>query len=474
MLNRKAKIAIGIAVLLIAGTAGFAAVKISSDKIAPNTVVNGIDLGGMTVEEAEKSITVFENENVYLKYNNKSYDIKLKDINFKYNIEKTAEDAYMVNRSGNIFSNMFGMIQSHFGKENEVNIAMYYNREKADEKIKEISKDIDKDAENATFKINAEKTKLIPEKNGVKVNLDKTKNNMTKQLSKNKFTAKVSVNENIPDITTKDLEGIDTALGTSSTTFKLRDENRSHNVMIATEAASGVILKPGEEYSFNTVVGKRSSENGYKNAPVIMDGEMKQDLGGGVCQVSSTLYNAVLKSGMEIVTVKNHSIPSSYVGKGRDATVTDSGTDFVFKNQFDHPVYVQGYINGNTTNFQIVGAKSDKQNIEIETTILSTSPGSTQEVVKSDLPAGKKEVEKPTRTGYVVATYRVYKDKGGKEIKREKVATSTYPKSNGIVYVGSKPEEPKEEKPEQPGEGTAPDGGEAPAPSPAPAPDAAE
>lgn len=174
---------------------------------------------------------------------------------------------------------------------------------------------------------------------------------------------------------------MDKALGTSVTTFK-NNYNRTENIKIATNASSGVILKPGQEYSFNAIVGKRNKANGYKSAPVIVQGEMQEDLGGGVCQVSSTLYNAALKSGMEIVNVKNHTIPSSYVGMGRDATVTDSGIDFVFKNPYKHNVYIQNYVTGGSIVCQVFGSKADEQNIEIQTKTISVSQATPQKVEK--------------------------------------------------------------------------------------------
>ena len=124
---------------------------------------------------------------------------------------------------------------------------------------------------------------------------------------------------------------------------------------------------PGETLSYNKATGNRTVTNGYKNAPVIVQGVVQDGIGGGVCQVSTTLYNATLYSGLEIVQLRNHTIPSSYVPKGRDATVADSGIDFVFKNNLNHPIYIKNYVSGNTVTCQIYGSSKDKQNIEIQT-----------------------------------------------------------------------------------------------------------
>lgn len=446
-MNKKIRITISAAIaVIVIAAGGFSIYMVKRDKIAPNTIINGVDVGGLTKDEAKSKIKIFTEDTFNLEYNEKSYSIELKDIDFKYNLDKTVQDAYDVNRKEGTLKNMVSMLGSRFGHKENIYIATEYNQKKADNEIKEKTKEINKEKEDARFETSDGKTTLKKDVDGISVNIEKTRQNMENSLSKNKFESEVAVDTETAEITTSDLKGIDSVLGTSMTTFRMSDENRSHNIRVATEASSKVILKPGQEYSFNGVVGKRSAENGYKNAPVIMEGEMEQDLGGGVCQVSSTLYNAVLKSGLEIVNVKNHSIPSSYVGMGRDATVTDSGIDFVFKNPYKHNIYIQNYVSGDTIVCQVFGNSSDEQNVEITTSVIGVNAAQTKEVEKKDLEEGKKEEDKSPRNGYTVVTYRIFKDKNGKQIKKEKISTSYYPKRDGLVYVGTKPKE--EEKPE--------------------------
>ena len=450
-MSKKIKVALVALLVVILGTTGFMFSKVKSNKIAENVIVNGINIGGMTKEEAKGKIKVFDTNEFTLKSEGRSWKINLDDLNFAYDIDKTVEDAYKVNREGNIFSNMFNMAKSMTGHENKINVAIKYDEAKAKEYLDKIKKDINRKKENASINTDNNKITIVPEKNGVVLNEAETNKTIEKRLSANKFNAEAVVALDEPKVKKADLEGMEKALGTSITTFK-NNYNRTENIKVATKASSGVLLKPGQEYSFNTIVGKRNKANGYKSAPVIVDGEMEDDLGGGVCQVSSTLYNAALKSGMEIVHVKNHSIPSSYVGMGRDATVTDGGIDFVFKNPYKHDVYVQNYVSGDSLVCQIFGKKSDEPNIEIITKTISVSQATPQKVEKSDLPAGKEEVDKPSRNGYVIETYRIFKDKNGKQIKKEKVATSSYPKQNGIIFVGTAPQEEKPEQPQNPGE----------------------
>ena len=186
-------------------------------------------------------------------------------------------------------------------------------------------------------------------------------------------------------------------LGSYSTTLYDSGYGRVQNIKLATKKTSDIILMPGETFSYNKHTGVRSADNGYKLAHVISSGKVAYGIGGGVCQVSSTLFNAVLYSGLDIVSRTNHSIPSTYVDLGRDATVSDSGIDFVFKNNYKHPVFIKNNYTDGVIKCQIFGHKSDKKNREIS-----------------------------TKYGYNITTYRTYYDNNKKEIKKEAVCTSAY------------------------------------------------
>jgi vancomycin resistance protein YoaR len=161
---------------------------------------------------------------------------------------------------------------------------------------------------------------------------------------------------------------------------------------------------PGEEFSYNNLTGMRNRANGYKDAPVIIRGKLEDGLGGGVCQVSTTLYNAVLSSGMDLVSITNHSVASSYVPLGRDAMVNDGGTDFKFKNPYPHPVYVKNWVGNGTVTCEIYGNSQDNPNVDI--------------VVDTFKQGGLDAAN----------TYRIFKNSNGEVIKKEHVDKSVYRK----------------------------------------------
>ncbi|GIO04317.1 hypothetical protein J31TS6_03450 [Brevibacillus reuszeri] len=136
-------------------------------------------------------------------------------------------------------------------------------------------------------------------------------------------------------------------IGQYTTYYNSRNKNRSHNIMLASKAINNYVVLPGEIFSFNKVVGKRTKEKGYLQAPIIVRGELSEGIGGGICQVSSTLFNAVDKAGLHIVQRYSHSRDVAYVRPGRDATVSWYGPDFVFQNKYAYPIMIRaGSSNG--------------------------------------------------------------------------------------------------------------------------------
>lgn len=141
------------------------------------------------------------------------------------------------------------------------------------------------------------------------------------------------------------------------TYYQEKNKERSHNILLSAEAINNHVVFPGEKFSFNNVVGERTEAKGYKKAPVIVKGEFTEDIGGGICQVSSTLYNAVHLKGIEIIERYSHSRSVPYVPPGRDATVSWWGPDFVFKNNYNQPILIQAYAKNGILTIRIYSAE---------------------------------------------------------------------------------------------------------------------
>ena len=445
MMNLKGiNLAIFILGVFLILTLGFGYIQINNNKIAKNTYIKDVNIGNLTKEEAKKKIlNEYKIDTITFTYDDKKWNINPEDIDTNYDIDKTIERAYNVNRSKNIFSNIVDTLKSTFGIKNYINVVVNCDDEKVTTELERISEEINVNMENAKINVLNNNIKISEEKAGLQVDIKSTLTNLKKSLQEGIFEESLVVTKVEPEVKKEDLQDINTLLGSYKTVLSDVSPGRVENIKIAVERTSGVLLMPGEEFSYNKYTGLRTIKNGYKNATVIVSGEAVQGVGGGVCQVSTTLYNAVLYAGLDIVKVSNHSIPSSYVDKGRDATVSDSGLDFVFKNNYDQPVYIQNYYNNGVVICQIYGNNTDKQNIKISTNIDKVSKAPIKEEKDPTLDKGKEKILERGRDSYTVSTYRVYYDKNGIEIKTEKVATSFYPSKQQVVAIGTK----KEEKP---------------------------
>ena len=443
MMNLKGiNLAIFILGVFLILTLGFGYIQINNNKIAKNTYIKDVNIGNLTKEEAKKKIlNEYKIDTITFTYDDKKWNINPDDIDTNYDIDKTIEYAYNVNRSKNIFSNIVDTLKSTFGIKNHINVVVNCDDGKVTTELERISEEINVNMENAKINVVDNNIEISEEKAGLQVNIESTLTNLKKSLQEGIFEESLVVTKVEPEVKKEDLQDINTLLGSYKTVLSDVSPGRVENIKIAVERTSGVLLMPGEEFSYNKYTGLRTIKNGYKNATVIVSGEAVQGVGGGVCQVSTTLYNAVLYAGLDIVKVSNHSIPSSYVDKGRDATVSDSGLDFVFKNNYDQPVYIQNYYNNGVVICQIYGNNTDKQNIKISTNIDKVSKAPIKEEKDPTLDKGKEKILERGRDSYTVSTYRIYYDENGTEIKTEKVATSFYPSKQQVVAIGTKKEE---------------------------------
>lgn len=212
------------------------------------------------------------------------------------------------------------------------------------ERLEEFTTQVDKQVKKAPVDATIDPAgRIIPEKVGYMLNKPILKEKFSRYFYEN-GPATVEVPKNIiyPKIDSELLSHIRTnRIGQYITYFNASHKSRSHNIALATAAINNRVLFPGEVFSFNEVVGKRTQERGYMKAPEIVKGEFTEGVGGGICQVSSTLFNAVDRSGMTILERYSHSRKVPYVPPGRDATVSWYGPDFTFKNEYNQPILIR-------------------------------------------------------------------------------------------------------------------------------------
>ena len=268
-----------------------------------------------------------------------------------------------------------------------------FDREKAATIIGPIMKDINKDKVEATFDFNGGDFKVTEHSTGRQVDQEKLK----EMINNNVYELKpieIPVETLQPVRTKEALTRINGLIGTFSTKFANSIPGRKENIRISAEAVKrrGVIM-PGEVVSFNQLTGDRSRANGYKEAVVIEEGNYTDGVGGGVCQTSTTLYNALIRADIGIVARGPHSIPARYVPFGQDAAVAYDYLDLKYKNNFEAPIYIKANYSGNSLTFNIYGDLNVKDyGVHIDSEIVETIPSKTEEVLDKSLAPGSREV----------------------------------------------------------------------------------
>lgn len=253
-----------------------------------------------------------------------------------------------------------------------------------------------------------------------------------------------------PEVTSKMLEDkyVNKIIATYSTSLGDSTANRIANIALAASKIDGYVINPGKRFSYNAVVGPRTAATGFKMAHVYVGNQVVDGIGGGICQVSSTLYNAVVMADLKIVSRTNHSLPVSYVPLGRDATVSYGTIDFVFENDKSYPISIKAGVEGSTLTVSVVGTSDMDYTVEFVSAATASIRFSTVEVEDPAMNEGETKVLSNGANGYTASSYRVYK-KDGKEYSRTFEAKSTYASTPEKVAVGTKKAETNEEKSEK-------------------------
>lgn len=220
-----------------------------------------------------------------------------------------------------------------------------------------------------------------PSENGMdfSITLDEAKNMLKEEKDEYVVPLKVLY----PSVTTNMIgtEAFPDLLSEFSTKYAASNKNRTTNLILAAKKINGTVLMPGETFSYNKVVGARTIQAGYKEAPIYVSGRVEDGIGGGICQITTTLYNAVVYANLDIVERSNHQFVPSYAGPSRDATVVYGAIDFKFKNNRDYPIKITCSVSGGIANFKIWGLKSDN---DYEVQISSRTTGKTSTAIYSE------------------------------------------------------------------------------------------
>lgn len=276
---------------------------------------------------------------------------------------------------------------------------------------------------------------VYPEADGIDFDIENAKTILLEE--KEEYEIPLIITK--PSKTTKDIgtEAFPDLLATFSTNYLASNQNRTTNLILSAGKINGTVVLPGEEFSYNKVVGERTVSAGYKEAATFSGGKVVNGLGGGICQISSTLYDAVIMANLEVTERRNHQFVTSYVAAGKDATVVWGSQDFKFKNTRKYPIRITATVSGGVATIQIWGLKEEiEYDITIETKKTSTIVCETQYVQDASLPVGQQKVVQEGSNGRKVEAYKITR-LNGEIVSTTLLSKDTYNAMKRIIHVGT-------------------------------------
>ena len=364
--------------LCVIGFGGFFAAQSKAEQMV---TLNGQSIADMTDDEITNYLDLHEKEaedrKLRLAADGVDVTLDLDELGAKLDRSYIADELHLVGRRGLPWQRVADVVTT-LTQGKDVPLAIAVDDEKLDKALADVHDKYDKDPQNAyAYVKDDQKTVAIEDaKDRIVINTDKLKNAVTAELHTGRTdTLDVPVDSREgADIKADDLKDIDTVLSYYTTHFDDTNPDRNVNIRLAQKRLNHAVVMAQKDFSFNKYVGTRTPDKGYKQAPSYFENKLEQSTGGGVCQVSTPLFNAALRAGLFIASREPHFAPAAYVPVGMDATVADDGLDFAFTNPFQHPVCVYTVAGQNTVTTYILGNHADTCSVSFETTHLQNLP----------------------------------------------------------------------------------------------------
>ena len=421
--------------------------ELEQDTFYDGITLEGESLSGLTMLDAiakyQKQLSnVASATSITITARGKTYTLDSSSVQMSTNLQSTLSLAYSTGRTGS-FDERYAQLQQLKSEGLDFSLNRGWNEDTLRSKISQIAADVyvkGQDADVESFDPDTGKFTFTSEVTGYELDSDDLYAQITQAVANGNVNANIEAKiiEVAPEHT---VEYMKEHFGRISyaQTKTTSNSDRNRNIQLATAEFNGMRVEPGETVSFNKTTGERTEAKGYRAAGAYSGGVLVQEPGGGVCQVSTTLYNAAVKADLEIIERSPHSRVSDYVPIGLDAAVNWPSQDFKFKNTSDYPIFIVAEFADQKLTFKIYGKQLDDGvyiKLESEKTETIAAPEGVKEKDDPTLPVGQFKDEK-ARDGAKAVSYKVYYDKNDNEIKREVLAKSTYPASIAIHRVGT-------------------------------------
>lgn len=434
---------------LLSGTRAYAA---PDDKIEQGVTADGIDLAGMTQDEAAQAIQSYvdslgEKRIQLLSEDGGSVNVTAAELGISWKNTEIPAEAVALGKKGNIVAR-YKALQDLKYRGQDFAVQLEFDREAIAAVVEERCSQFNVEAVdahlkrvNGKFEVEEGQTGYLVD-NGASVSEIYTYLTQEWNRDEGSVTLVMAVDE--PQGKAEDLLQVKDVLGSFTTSYSSSGRDRSGNVSNGCEKINGTTVYPGETFSTYDAVKPFSEENGYFMAGSYLNGKVVDSIGGGICQVSTTLYNAVLRAELEVTERHNHSMIVTYVDPSADAAIAESaGKDFTFVNNTEYPIYIEGYTQDKKITFNIYGVetRASGRTVTYESEILETiTPSQPNIVADSSQPVGYIYTSS-SHTGYKARLWKIVKE-NGVEVSREQVNSSNYQMSPQTVTVGTATSDP--------------------------------
>jgi len=413
--------------------------------VYPGVKIGEVDISGKTLLQAKEMVnkeysSALLKKNLYIKTPLKTYSLNYTKINARYNVDTVVEEAFNYGKNVKMYE-QYKLIKKPVSK--QFNMKFIYNTKPLNDLISNMKKEINNAPTNGSISMVGDNFRVVSDIKGSKLMDDKLKKEIigkiTGDLKAPNITVEAEIKTVLANITKEKLQTVNTKLSSFSSNFTTSSYGRSTNITLATNSINGTLIMPGQSFSFNGKVGKRTAAKGYQPAPVDIGTKVGSDYGGGICQVSTSLYNAIIRSNIKSTERNHHSIPSTYIPLGMDATVDWGNLDYKFKNTLGYPVYIESNVSNKILTFNIYSNSSlnDKSYAFVNEVYKTVKPGAAKYINDTTLPVGSIVVDQLPLTGYSV---RTYKDtiQNSNVISHELISNDHYPVKAEVIKKGTK------------------------------------
>ena len=435
-----------LAICLLAMTSSMT-VCAAGETILKGVSIDKLDVSGMTREEALAALESYEKnlggQSIKLGIGDNVIEAKLSDLGVTFDNEDLVDEAIGVGHAGNIVKRYKDQKDlQHSGK--TFPLSWQTNENTVRTYVENNCTKYDKKAQNASLTRENGAFNFVAGTEGLELNVDSAVRTISDYLenswtSDNTEVLNLETQVTEPEGSAEELANIKDLLGSFTTSFSTSGSNRCKNVSSGASHINGTVLYPGEEFSTYETVSPFTEANGYAMAGTYLNGEVVDSMGGGICQVSTTLYNAVLRAELNVTERSPHSMTVHYVDLSEDAAIAGTYKDFKFVNSTEYPIYIEGYTTSDKKiTFNIYGKETRDKNrtISFESQMVSETPATTILQEDAGQGIGYKAVSSKGSSGYVAELYKIVKV-NGVETDRIKVNKSTYKGTNRVVTYGT-------------------------------------